>query len=561
MAFSEYAQNLRLELKQWETTFAAENGRKPSREDIKKAPEIAAKYKEYSKLRDPPPAPALAPSQSPRTKAPPQLLKTPRKPKSRHGLTRGTLDLDLANSNDDPFLSPSIQRSNRSNAQGSSRGRRLNAPLETPSKPAILKVPGTPLFELDSPLKIRKIRFGKDGETVGPTPQKTGKVLGLFETMMIESTPKSIRGSMRKELKKETSLVSESPSQSSNGLFETPRKRKLNSDDDEDSTSIRAASSTAGSVSRSGAATIVPDSETPRKRRPEPDMFATPSFLRRSTSRLMDESLLSSPPVPLPQPMKPKLVKGLSSWMADLRRMQDEILEDEMENLRELEREASGGVKKPLFPATDASAASRVASGDVFGAQGGEDDNETENPAAEEGVGASEDAAGEGEIKSGDAPTRIWKKRGLKRQTRRVKMRPVRNKPLQAVYAPGGQSENEEVSGDENASRQKSNSPPDAEHADEGCGEDEISNYSGSEAESKTESAVPEAKPSSRVAKKKTANATSTTASTNTMAGKGKRAATASANYCKLKIRTQGGMKGRGGGFRGRGGGRFNRRR
>ena len=40
MASTEYAQNLRLELKQWETTFAAENDRKPSREDIKKAPEI-----------------------------------------------------------------------------------------------------------------------------------------------------------------------------------------------------------------------------------------------------------------------------------------------------------------------------------------------------------------------------------------------------------------------------------------------------------------------------------------------------------------------------------------
>ncbi|KAF8449713.1 DNA replication/checkpoint protein [Terfezia claveryi] len=552
MAFTEYSQSLRLELKQWETTFAAEKGRKPSREDIKKAPEIAAKYKEYSKLRDPPPAPAIAPSQSPRTKAPSQLLKTPRKPKSRHGLTQ-------ANSNNDPFLSPSIRRSNRSNAQGSSRGQRLNAPSETPTKPSILKVPGTPLFELDSPLKIRKIRFGKDGETVGPTPQKTGKVLGLFETMMIEYSPKRIRGSMQKELKKATS---ESPSQSSNGLLETPRKRKLNPDDVEDSTSIRAASSVAGSVSRSGAATIVPDGETPRKRRPEPDMFATPSFLRRSTSRLMDESLLSSPPVPLPQPMKPKLVKGLSSWMADLRRMQDEILEDEMENLRELEREASGGVKKPLFPATDASATSGVASGDVFGTQGGEDDNETENPAAKEGTGASGDASGEGEIKSGDAPTRMWKKRGLKRQTRRVKMRPVRDKPLQALSAPGGQSENEEVSGDETASKQKSKPPPEAEHADEGSSEDEISNYSGSEAESKTESAVPEAKPIGRIAKKKTTtNVTTTTASTTTMAGKGKRAATAGANYCKLKIRTQGGMKGRGGGFRGRGGGRFNRRR
>ena len=496
-------------------------------------------------------------------------------------MTQSTLDLEPANNNDDPFLSPSIRRSNKGNTQGSSRGQRLNAPLEKPTKLSILKTPGTPLFEFDSPLKIRKIRFDKDGETVGPTPQKTGKVLGLFESMMIESTPQRTRGSMRKELKEATSLVSESPSQSSNGLFETPRKRKLNLDDIDDSPSIRAVSSVAGSVSRSGAATIVPDGETPRKRRPEPDMFATPSFLRRPTSRLLDESLLSSPSVPLPQPMKPKLVKGLSSLMADLRRMQDEILEDEMENLRELEREASGGVKKPLFPATDTSAAVGVAIGDLFGAQGGEDGKETENSAATEGVDALGDAVGEGDIKSGDAPTRVWKKRGLKRQTRRVKskrshctyllllgfanprsVRPVRNKPLQAVSTPGDQSESDEVSGDENASKQKSNPPPDAEDADEGPSEGETSNYSGSEAESKTESAAPEAKPIGRVAKKKTTtNATTKTTSTTTIAGKGKRAATAGANYCKLKIRTQGGMKGRGCGFRGRGGGRFNRRR
>ncbi|KAF8424095.1 DNA replication/checkpoint protein [Tirmania nivea] len=542
MASTEYAQNLRLELKQWETTFAAENGRKPSREDIKKAPEIVAKYKEYSKLRDPVPAPAPVPTQGARTKAH-QLSETPRKQKSHNGLTQSASDFNPANNNDDPFLSPSIRCSNKSNTQGSSRGQRSNVLQETPIKPSILKAPGSPLFEFDSPLKIRKIRFGKDGETVGPTPQKTGKVLGLFESMMIEATPKRTRGSMRKELK------------SSNSLFETPRKRKLNLDDVEDSPS-RAASSVAGSGPRSGAATIGPDGETPRKRRLEPDMFATPSFLRRSTSRLMDESLLFSPPVPLPQPVKPKLVKGLSSLMADLRKMQDEILEDEMENLRELEREASSGVKKPLFPATDACLAAEVAKGDLFGTQGGEGDKETENPAAAEGVDVSGGAVGDGEVKSEDAPTRVWKKRGLKRQTRRVKMRPVRNKPPPAVSAPGDQSENDKVSGDENASVQKSSPPSDPEDPDEG------SEVSSSEAESETESAAPKAKPIGQVAKKKiVTNATAATASSTTMAGKGRRPATAGANYCKLKIRMQGGVKGRGGGFRGRGGGKFNRRR
>ncbi|RPA84415.1 hypothetical protein BJ508DRAFT_323686, partial [Ascobolus immersus RN42] len=52
MAEDDQVTELKLELKEWENTWAAEHdGRKPSREDIKANPEIAAKYKAYSKLR------------------------------------------------------------------------------------------------------------------------------------------------------------------------------------------------------------------------------------------------------------------------------------------------------------------------------------------------------------------------------------------------------------------------------------------------------------------------------------------------------------------------------
>jgi len=247
---------------------------------------------------------------------------------------------------------------------------------------------------------------------------------------MIEATPKRTRGSMRKKLKDATSLVSESPSKGSNCLPETPRKRKLDQDDVEASPSIRAASSVGRSTGRSGTATIVPDGETPRKRRPEPDMFATPLFLRRPASQFMGESLLSSPPVPLPQPIRPGLVKGLSSLMADLRKMQDEILDDEIDNLRELEREASNETKKLLFPATAASAAAGVAQEDPFGTSSGEGGDVSRNTDPIEREHASGGAA-EGEAKSGDVPTRVWKKRGLKRQTRRVK-----SKFLHCMYLP-----------------------------------------------------------------------------------------------------------------------------
>lgn len=383
-----------------------------------------AKYKEYNKLREPPPSKsttAPAPSHSTRPKAQSQAFETPRKTKTRRGSAQRTSDLGLDSSRheEDPFQSPSVSRSNKSNTQGSARSQRSHAPLETPTNPNRIKgSQDSPLFEYDFPLKIRRIRFGKDGETVGPTPQKTGKVLGIFESMMIEGTLHGARGSPRKQRQEITQVVSDSPSKNSNGLFETPRKRKLHQDDVEDSPSVRAASSVAGSASRS-AATIVPDGETPRKRRYDQDIFATPSFLRRSTARIMDPALLSSPPVPLPQPMRPKLVKGLSGLMADLRKMQDEILEDEMDNLRELEREALSVTKKSLFADATSTIKAAVVTDNPESNKADRDQPPAESATLNVEHG-SETEARDGEAKADEAPKRIWKK-GLKRQTRRVK--------------------------------------------------------------------------------------------------------------------------------------------
>lgn len=121
---------------------------------------------------------------------------------------------------------------------------------------------------------MRKIRFGKDGETVGPTPQKTGKVLGLFESM-IEATPVKNQSPVRKELQETTNIISEIPEKNSNDPFETPQKRRRDHDDDA-SPSERAALGVARSAHRSGSGNIGPDGETPRKRRLEQDMFETP---------------------------------------------------------------------------------------------------------------------------------------------------------------------------------------------------------------------------------------------------------------------------------------------
>ena len=220
-----------------------------------------------------------------------------------------------------------------------------------------------------------------------------GRVLGLFESMM-EPSPVKLR----------TVIKSNEGSP-----FETPRKRKLDAASDEDTPKGRVVKGTPR------------NDETPKRRRPEKDLFETPSFMRVISSGHLDAKFMDSPPVP--QPRKKGLAKGLTRLMADLRKMQDEALDDDLDVLRDMEnegREEGPSVEKPksLFPV---SALKRRAADDLFGAVGGgEKDKDEEEEAEAEAEGEAEG----GEKKEGEViqPVRKqWKKKGLKRQTRRVK--------------------------------------------------------------------------------------------------------------------------------------------
>ncbi|KAF8461055.1 DNA replication/checkpoint protein [Kalaharituber pfeilii] len=542
--------SLRLELKNWESAFAAEHGRKPTRDDIKKAPEIAAKYKEYNKHRGPAPTVAPAPASVAAARSsraqPPEPFRTPRKKRLSTVLEEAD-----SSSRDDPFHSPSLRRS-QGRSQDSGRSKRSDSHLETPTNPNRISVKSDFFYDASSPLPLRRIRYSKDGETVGPTPQKTGKVLGLFESH-INSSPLKSKASVRKALEETHNTGTDAVTSPSKGdsCFETPRKRKLHDDDVVDSpSSARVASSTTNSVHRSHASTIIVDGETPKKRRaPTHDMFTTPTFLRRSSSRV-DSGIVSSPPVP--QLMKCGLVKGLSSLVADLRKMQDDTLDEEMDNLREIEREIMSRGKKPQFPKSTAGK-----EGNVTPTKGlfGEADGSVEGPGIADLTGQDachyeEETTAEGE----KAPVRIWKKKGLKRQTRRVKMRPVRNKPTSTIAQKDDDDEDSDAEDDKpaNAGKEKFESA-NGFTLDAASDDDDVSNYSEVD---DSDAATPKMeKPIGKLAKKTSTAAPSKFDTRPAKVARGKRSATASANYCKLKIRTQGGIKGRAGR------GRFGKRR
>jgi len=342
---------LRAELKEWEHSFAAEHGRKPSREEVKKDPHISAKYKEYSKLR--------TSSLSAASRLTTSNSET--KPEHTPSTTKGVLD---------PFASA---KSDKSTANTRKKAADI---FKTPTKSRITPADQQEVY--DSPLSLRRTRlFGnRPRDSVGPTPQKTGKVLGLFESFVdIEVTPKKAKDRVSASpvsTRKVGNANGEGVNGGSNGGanggggFATPRKRK------------------AEEISVNGA----------KKCEEE---FATPSFLRRDSSRF--QPLVESPPVPLP--MRP--VRGLSSMVAELRKMEGEAIEEEFADDEEAmkEMEALGG--EPSLPPLKK-----------------QRDEEVEIGIGDLPPGAFVEEAIVDENEGEDKNKPKWKKKGLKRQTKRT---------------------------------------------------------------------------------------------------------------------------------------------
>jgi DNA replication regulator SLD2 len=207
---------------------------------------------------------------------------------------------------------------------------------------------------------------------VGPTPQKTGKVLGIFESFIdVASTPPrpsthtvaAELGTPSKSVGKERVPVSPP--------FSTPRKRKI--------------------------------AEVSGKK--EKDIFATPTALREWKPHGPADDA-DSPRVRRPPP-RPE--RGLSSMLKELREMEAHALDEEEEAMREMEvaeaAEAAGEEvpkkkeKKKEAPLFD----------------------EVELPPLPPGAFVEETLQDEddGEKKGGEE-RKVWKKKGLKRQHRRV---------------------------------------------------------------------------------------------------------------------------------------------
>ncbi|KAK5169149.1 uncharacterized protein LTR77_006458 [Saxophila tyrrhenica] len=346
------------EIKTYERAFQAEHGRPAEREEIKRDATIWKKYVEYKELQR-----QLSKTRSPRREKPEP------KPMSDHGR---------------------ILKERRANNVSATpqRRSRVEDKLEKPA-PVVQEVEQTPAC----------IRFA-----LGPTPQKDGEVLGIFD-MLPSATPSKGKDVSAQETAQVVGATPSKPSASASSdplLSRTPQ-------------------------SSSKRYYLGAFAGTPLKRKCEDHLYtpntakrqyATPSFLRRDTSLISipedDNDTAMFPP-----PFKKRgLVRSLSTIIQGLKKQEEKRMDDDWDIMDEIEAEERGEAPKPAAPKVLV------------------EDSQVEMPLGpDQGAESSEDE-GKGDRGALDAdgrPRKVWKKKGLKRQTRRVVMRPVVHKPGKAV--------------------------------------------------------------------------------------------------------------------------------
>ncbi|TKA69280.1 hypothetical protein B0A55_08512 [Friedmanniomyces simplex] len=389
---------LRTELKAWEKAFATTHGRKAGRDDISGDACMSVKYREFHRLRRPidnPPGAAKVET--------PRKARQLRQPGSHH--KRSALRERAGSGNEGAVVTP------RKAWKG---GVSLEVVREEEQE-----VEPTPAF----------IRCA-----LGPTPQKDGQVLGIFDFATTATPSKSASGGDEVALP----IISDTPSKPT--VAPTPLKRARS----------------ATPVSSSKRRLLDAFAGTPLKRQKHDDAqtpstskhyFSTPSFLRRSFPLApVDED----PADIAPLPKKRGLVRSLSSLIQGLRKQEDKRMDDEWDIMNELEATEDNNDSDSDQPPNQRQT-SKVLVDDSqtltepelpLGPDQGPPGSDSEN---------GKDSARVVFLGADGKPRKPWKKKGLKRQTKRTNMRPMLHKPKKAgeLDEVDQQSENEAEAGGE----------------------------------------------------------------------------------------------------------------
>ncbi|CAK7208689.1 hypothetical protein SCUCBS95973_000187 [Sporothrix curviconia] len=224
------SQQLRLALKTWETAWAREHGgAKPAREDISRNPDIARKYKAYNYTR------ALLSGKASTSSG---AKKDESRRKRKQALAPSTA---AAPADTQPMQTPSKRM-------------RATVTRATPSRAVPSATPtqagggGYLDAHLDmTPSISRKLFSPVVPTSIGPTPQRDGRVLGLFDVLNEEEEKRAKRSAVAATPSKRATAEADAARGQSGQRAEasaavlgaTPRKQTLNveaykSDDDDD---------------------------------------------------------------------------------------------------------------------------------------------------------------------------------------------------------------------------------------------------------------------------------------------------------------------------------------
>ncbi|KAF2808002.1 uncharacterized protein BDZ99DRAFT_447096 [Mytilinidion resinicola] len=491
---------LKQELKLWEKDFAAaHNGRKAGRLDIKANASISQKYKEYNKLRD-----VLAGKADPQTPS-----KAPRKRKAIDGDVRTPSK---------PLFKPATTPARHEQVENAD-------PANVPGSASILF----------TPVHVRS--------KIGPTPQKDGLVLGLFDLLPSETPIKA----QRTVLGDVGTNVMQTPSKSHSGT--------------EDALSVEERARGSRTPLSAGKRFLLDKFATPKKRKrdeegtPSSTMkhCSTPMFLRRDT-RPLDMIAEEDESTPRPAPWKRRgLGRSLSSMIQNLKnqekerveeakreeeeaeRQEEDRLDEELEMMREMEMEAAGISIPKAKPAPKV----LVEDSQVPMKLGPDALEESDQDETQQELGALD--------RNGN-PRKAYKKRGQKRTTRRVNMRPVAAKRKSKSPEPAVQDDSD--SPDAITDTQTNESPENKGSADEFGGESsddggasDFSNDSHTPKKRKTRHA--KAKDPLKPKAKTETKAAPAQKGTNAVSKAVRKAgATMNANYRRLKIKGKDQQKG-----------------
>ncbi|KAK4888910.1 hypothetical protein LTR27_012252 [Elasticomyces elasticus] len=362
--------SLRVELKAWEHAFKSTHNRKASREDISNDASVREKYREYNRLQYAIDNPQGAKSV------------TPRKPKHLR------------------------QRLGKENLTPKKTWHKNAVSLEVvkEDEQLELEVEQTPAF----------VKCG-----LGPTPQKDGLVLGIFD-FASSATPSKSDGAAAVPLisctpSKPTSAGPDPASSSKRGLSATPQsssKRRM----------LDAFIGTPLSKRRKLDNEV---SETPSTSK---GRYGTPQFLRRSFPLAPVDEEGDDVPAAAVVPKKRGLVRSLSQIIQNLRKTEEKRMDDEWDILDSLENPSPAKAKSTSNNALPAKVL-------VEDSQLPEDEGVEMPLGPDQGeAGSSDEEDGNGEVVLGrdGKPRKPWKKKGLKRQTKRTNMRPVLHKARKA---------------------------------------------------------------------------------------------------------------------------------